>query len=55
MSFQFVASIVRDVAVGIVCAAPKQHVVVRVGDLNAYFFLIQNWPLQNIKIQQSFG
>ncbi len=52
MSFQFVASIVRDVAVGIVCAAPKRHVVVRLGDLNACFLLIQIWPIQNTKIQQ---
>ncbi len=39
MSFRFVASIVRDVAVGIVCAAPKRHLVVRLGDLNACFFV----------------
>ncbi len=44
MSFQFVASIVRDVAVGIV--------VVRLGDLISCVLLIQNWPLQNIKIQK---
>ncbi len=35
MNFKQGASIVQELVVGIGCALPKRHVVVRVGDLNA--------------------